>query len=139
MADAIDDVLDTLAKDVEAAVHALYRGDVRQATAQARYGHLIREATDALRARGAAPTAPSEHGGSPHASVAAPPSAAGAGVGWSREEGEAVMKCVMAWLPMGSPVSATPDSRCVAAGREMVPTWGDREQARAALRKLTTA
>jgi len=36
-------------------------------------------------------------------------------------------------------VSATPDSRCVAAGREMVPTWGDREQARAALRKLTTA
>jgi hypothetical protein len=62
----------------------------------------------------------------------------GIDLGWTREEGEVVMKCVMAWMPMGSPSSATPDSKCIAAGREMVPTWGDRERARAALKKVTT-
>lgn len=133
MADVIEDVLGRLAREVEQAVHALYRGDVRQATAKARTGHLVREALDALRAQGAAPSAP-RTGSFP---AAAPPSVAGSGVGWTRDEGEAVMKCVTAWLPMGSPASATPESKCVAAGREMTPTWGERERARAALRRIT--
>ncbi len=130
MADAIDQVLDRLVRDVESAVHALYRGDTRQATAKARTGHLLREAADALRAVA---------GGAPAASPAAPPAGVAAtevSVGWTREEGEAVMKCVTAWLPMGPPASAAPESRCIASGREMVPTWSERERARAALRKI---
>jgi hypothetical protein len=136
MADPVDEVLEKLARNVEAAVHSLYRGDLRQATAKARTGHLIREAAEALRGSAAAaapaPTA-ALAGGRPSA-----PTVAGAVVGWSRAEGEAVMKCVTAWLPMGAPASATPESKCISSGREMVPTWGERELARSALRKVTT-
>jgi hypothetical protein len=134
MADAIDAVLSKLAQSVEAAVHAMYRGDVRQQTAKVRTGQLVREAADNLRAHLGAPTP----GAAP--SVAGRPAAlsvAGAAVGWSSEEGEAVMKCVTAWLPMGPAASAPPDSRCIAPAREMVPTWGERERARGALKKIT--
>ena len=134
MPDALDEVLDRLARNVEAAVHSLYRGDVRQATAKARTGNLVREASEALRAQMA--LAPS--GGAAPASRLSAPAVAGAAVGWSRAEGEAVMKCVTAWLPMGSPSAATPESKCIASGREMVPTWGERELARAALRRITS-
>ena len=136
MADELDDVLGKLAKEVELAVHALYRGDMRQATAKARTGHLVRDAAEALRTRGGGVRGSTAIG---TVSPASPPSAAGAAVGWNREDGEAVMKCVMAWLPMGAPASALPDCKCVAAGRELTPTWGERERARAALRKVTPA
>jgi hypothetical protein len=149
MADEIDNVLEKLARDVEAAVHSMYRGDVRQATVKARTGNLIREAADALRARGTTSPEATAASAPPSASAvspAAPPSgrpsapvALGALLGWSPEEGQAVMKCVTAWLPMGSPANATPDSKCVAAGREMVPSWGERERARAALRRVSPA
>lgn len=146
MPDDIDRVLDKLAKDVELAVHALYRGEVRQATAKARTGHLVREAVTALRARPSDKRASravdvslgsGSAGAASQRTPATTPSVAGAAVGWTREDGEAVMKCVTAWLPMGSPAAASPDSKCIASGRELVPTWGERERARAALRKLT--
>ena len=137
MSDAIDEVLDKLAKDVELAVHALYRGEVRQATAKARTGHLVRDAVSALRARSATSAVPDLSGTSSPRHPASAPSVAGAALGWTREDGEAVMKCVTAWLPMGPAASAPPDSKCISSGREMIPTWGERERARAALRKLT--
>jgi hypothetical protein len=134
MADAIDEVLNRLARDVEAAVHAMYRGDVRQQTAKVRTGQLVRDAAEALRAAigASAPAA-----GPSVANRPAALSMAGAAVGWNREEGEAVMKCVTAWQPMGSPATAPPESRCIAPAREMVPTWSERERAREALRKIT--
>jgi len=139
MADEIDEVLQKLAAQVEAAVHALYRGDVRSETAKVRTGHLVREAAAAVRLHavpaGGAPARVSSAVVSP----ATAPSVAGAAVGWAREDGEAVMRCVMAWMPMGSPALALPESKCVASGREMVPSWGERERARAALRTLTHA
>lgn len=136
MADDIEAVLDRLVRDVEAAVHALYRGDMRQATAKARTGGLARAAAEAIRG-GASPAAPGAPTARPSAAFVAPVGATGGTLGWSREEGEAVMKCVLAWLPMGAPSSATPDSKCIGAGREMVPTWGERERARAALKRVT--
>jgi hypothetical protein len=137
MANDIDQVLDKLARDVEIAVHALYRGEVHAATAKVRTGHLVRDAAVALRALLPANPAPEELGAVSPRPPASAPSVTGAALGWTPEDGEAVMKCVTAWLPMGSPASALPNSKCIASGREMVPSWGERERARAALRKLT--
>jgi len=137
MADDIDAVLEKLARDVESAVHGLYRGDMRQATAKVRTGHLIRAAADALRSQATGVDAPLSPGAMTPAARSSAQTTVGAIVGWSRSDGEAVMKCVTAWLSMGAPSSASPDSKCVAGGREMVPTWGERERARAALRALS--
>ncbi|HEY4659660.1 MAG TPA: hypothetical protein VIH11_09140 [Gemmatimonadaceae bacterium] len=135
-ANAIDPILDRLAKDVEAAVHALYRGEMRQATAKVRTGHLVQEAhaavAAALAGAGAAATAPVMV--SPRPSVAAP-ALAGAAFGWSQEDSDAVLRCIMAWLPMGGPSSTAPDTKCIAAGKVLVPTWGERERAREAVKK----
>ena len=142
MRDDIDTVLEKLARDVEMAVHALYRGDVRQDTANARTGHFVRDAAAQLRASGPPAPAPapvSEDGAVSPRTPASRPSIAGAAVGWSDAEGEAVMKCITAWLPMGAPSSAAPESKCIASGREMVPTWKERELARGAVRKLNPA
>lgn len=143
MSDEIDDVLDKLAKDVELAVHAMYRGEARLTTMKVRTSHLVREAATALRARaadapvlGAAAGVAGATGALSALTPATSPSAAGAVRGWRREDGEALMKCVTAWLPMGLPSSALPNSKCVSSGREMRPSWGERERARAALRKL---
>jgi hypothetical protein len=136
MADDLDEILAKLATQVEASVHAMYRGDVRSATAKSRTGHLVRDAAEAIRAS-AAPAVPRASEAVPRSSISAAPSIPGEFVGWTRDEGEAVMRCVTAWLPMGAPSSATPESKCIAAGREMTPTWGERERARAALRKVT--
>ncbi len=139
MPDQVDAVLERLARDVELAVHALYRGEVRQATAKARTGHLVRDAALALRG-GTPPSSPTLHDGAPSPRTPATrPSIAGAAVGWTDEEGEAVMKCITAWLPMGPPSSAAPDSVCIAAGRAMIPSWRERELARGAVRKLNPA
>ncbi|MDA1082183.1 MAG: hypothetical protein O2973_10995 [Gemmatimonadetes bacterium] len=147
----VDRILEKVAKDVEAAVHALYRGEVRQATARSRTGAVLREVRAAMAAalsaagsatgsatpspdaaRAAAPT------GMPSARAsAAAPIAAGSAAGWTREEGDAVMKCITGWLPMGAPTTADPASKCVSAMRELAPTWGQREAARGAVRRIS--
>lgn len=119
---ALGDIIDKLARDVEAAVHALYRGDVRQNTAKARtevHRKAARDAVAQLVGNGTAPSAPA----GPAPTLAA-------------EEIEALTRCIMAWLPMGAPNAATDDSRCVPAGRELMPSWGEREKARQAARRL---
>lgn len=117
-------VIDKLVKDVELAVHAMYRGDVRQNTARVRTEGHRRAAYEALRPLigGAVPPAPG---------TAGRPAAALSG-----EESAAITRCIMAWLPMGSPSSAAPDSRCVAASRELIPTWGERDRAHQAVKRL---
>lgn len=124
----LDAVIDKLVKDVEAAVHALYRGDVRQQTVRVRSESHRKAAREALK-----PMLTLHQGGGA-ARDAAPPSPSGTPL--SADEITAITRCVMAWLPMGAPSSATPDSRCVPAGRELVPSWADREKAREALRKM---
>jgi hypothetical protein len=116
-------VIEKLVKDVELAVHAMYRGDVRQNTAKVRTDTHRKAAYDALR-----PLVSAE---SP-----APVRANGAAAALTTDEASALMRCVMAWLPMGAPNAAAPDSRCVAAARELFPTWGDRERARAAIKRV---
>lgn len=140
----INQILDKLAKDVEAAVHALYRGEVRQATAKARTGHLVQDARGALSAAlgnislaprtGSQPAPPLSM--SPRPSVAAP-MVAGAQLGWDKADSDAVIKCIVSWLPMGGPASTPPDTKCIAAGKMLLPTWGERERAREAVRKIT--
>ena len=133
-------VLDKLVKDVEAAVHALYRGEVRQQTAQTRSGSILREAKVALHTAIAAESGalprPSSPNVSPRPSTSAP-MVAGGSAGLTRDEGEAVLKCITAWLPMGSPRDAAPDSKCIAAMRELTPTWGQREKAREAVKRIS--
>ena len=136
-AEEVERVVHKLAKDVEAAVHSLYRGDLRQATARARTDGIVREAITAVQqAAGSAAATGAPGMGSPRPSVAAPV-VAGAAAGWTREDGEAVLKCITAWLPMGPPNAADPNSKCVAATRDLTPTWGQRERAREAVRKIS--
>jgi hypothetical protein len=121
---SIDEVLDKLIRDVEASVHALYRGDVRQNTQRVK--------TDSFRnvARQSLQTLVVETGdGGP----APTPSTAIATL--TQEEVIAATRCVMAWQPMGGSNSASPQSRCVPAAREMAPTWAEREKARLALKR----
>ncbi|MFI5311274.1 MAG: hypothetical protein ACHQQ3_08590 [Gemmatimonadales bacterium] len=139
----IDQILDKLAKDVEAAVHALYRGEVRQATAKARTGHLVQEARGALSATmGTISMVPrrtpdtGQKAVSPRPSVFAP-ALAGAEHGWSKEDSDAVLRCIMAWLPMGGPATTAPDTKCIAAGKMLLPTWGERVRALDAVRRIT--
>jgi hypothetical protein len=146
----IDQILDKLVKDVEAAVHALYRGEVRQETVKSRTGHLAQDARDALvavlsgipAAAPAAPAAPAGAAGpvavSPRPSVAAP-MLAGAAYGWTKDDSDAVLKCIMSWLPLGVPASSAPDTKCIAAGKMLLPTWAERERAREAVRRITSA
>ncbi|MGH7654190.1 MAG: hypothetical protein ACREN6_05955 [Gemmatimonadaceae bacterium] len=143
MPENIDDILAKLAKDVENAVHSMYRGEMRQHTAQARTGQYVLDAqgkvAEALGAASAAVSGvvpgPAPVATSPRPSVFAPVSA-GAAVGWTTEESDAVLKCITAWLPMGGPQSTPPDTLCIAPGKMLIPTWGERERAREAVRKL---
>ncbi|NUQ21188.1 MAG: hypothetical protein HOQ09_09530, partial [Gemmatimonadaceae bacterium] len=70
------------------------------------------------------------------ASAPAATESAGKGASLSADDATAITRCVMAWLPMVAPNSAGPYSRCVAAARELFPTWGERERARDAVRRL---
>jgi hypothetical protein len=144
MPENIDEILAKLAKDVENAVHSLYRGEMRQHTAKARAGQYVLDAqakvADAIGAAAAAVTgavggSAAPLAASPRPSVSAP-AVAGAAQGWSQEESDAVLKCINAWLPIGGPQSTPPDTACIAAGKMLVPTWGERERARDALKKL---
>ena len=145
MASDIDQILEKLAKDVEAAVHSLYRGEMRQNTAEASTGHLVQDArTKVAEALGAAAAAvsgepvqrPMPVAMSPRPSVSAP-ALAGAQFGWTKEDSDAVMKCINAWLPIGGPQSTAPDTRCIAPGKMLIPTWGERERAREAVKAIT--
>ena len=143
MPENIDDILAKLAKDVENAVHSLYRGEMRQHTAKARTGQFVLDAKSKVaEALGTATAAVSGAvaGGaqvatSPRPSVSAPV-AAGAAQGWTAEESDAVLKCINAWLPIGGPQSTPTDTLCIAPGKMLIPTWGERERAREAVRKL---
>lgn len=129
-------ILEQLAKDVEAAVHAMYRGEVRQATTRAKTGQHVAAAKAALEeALRGGEARPSTGAVSPAANVGAPV-AAGSASGWTSEEANAVMRCITGWLPMGSPQTTLPETKCVAAGKMLVPSWGEREAARAAVRRL---
>jgi hypothetical protein len=118
--------LEKLTKDVELAVHAMYRGDVRQNTAKARTDSFRKAAYEALRplVGGAAP-------GTARSATTNPSLGA-----LATDDVSAVMRCILAWLPMGAPAQASAESRCVAASRELFPTWGDRERAREAIKRL---
>jgi hypothetical protein len=141
----IDQILERLAKDVESAVHALYRGEMRQNTAKARTGHLVQDArakvanalgaaADAV-AGGVPPRRPTPIATSARPSVSAP-MVAGAAHGWTTEDSDAVMRCINAWLPMGGPNSTPPDTLCIAPGKMLIPTWGERERAREAVKSI---
>ncbi len=119
----LNSVIDKLVKDVELAVHAMYRGDVRQNTARVRTDTHRRAAYEALRPLITSESAP-------------PASASGVMVPLEEAEATAIMRCIMAWLPMGAPNVAAPETRCVAASRELFPTWGERERARQAIKRV---
>lgn len=119
----LNSIIEKLVKDVELSVHAMYRGDVRQNTARARTDTHRRAAYEALRPLVGDRPAPVS-------------GEAVAGGAFTAEEATAVMRCIMAWLPMGAPNAAPPDSRCVAAARELFPTWGERELARQAVKRV---
>jgi hypothetical protein len=145
MPNDIEPILQKLAKDVEAAVHSLYRGEMRQNTAKVRTSHLIQDAqakvAEALGNAAAAVTGepvrrPTPVATSPRPSTAAPVTA-GAEFGWSKEDSDAVMKCILAWLPMGGPQTTLPSSTCISSGKMLIPTWGERERAREAVKKIT--
>ncbi len=123
---AVDQVLDKLARDVESSIHAFYRGDVRQHTQRVKSDTFIREARQAL-APLLGTTVPTPDG-SMSATGTSP---------LSPEEVVAATRCVMGWLPMGPPTQASPQSRCIPGAREVAPTWGEREKARLALKRLT--
>ena len=125
---SIDEVLDKLVRDVEASVHAFYRGDVRQNTQRVR--------TDTFRnaARQSLVTLIAEGGGTT-TSVATPSSAGGA---LTQDEIMAALRCVMAWQSMGAPSLASLENRCIPAAREIVPTWAEREKARLALKRVAS-
>lgn len=145
--DNLDRVLDKLVRDVEQAVHSLYRGDVRQQTARARtdvHRAAARKALQEMLSAGASVAAgagghgrggATTGGGAPPVTSFGPPPVAHAGA-ISEEEATAIMRCIMAWLPMGAPTSAAPDSRCVPAGKELIPAWAERERAREATRRI---
>ena len=136
-----DRLLEKLVRDVESAVHALYRGEVRQSTAKARTEHLVRDARSALKtsALEADPTAKAsgaEGRIGPRPRISAP-MRAGAALGWTGADSDAVLRCIMSWLPVGGPSSTTPESKCIPAGKMLVPTWSERERAREAVRRIS--
>lgn len=149
----VERILDKLVKDIMSAMHAMYMGDVRGNTQRARTEVGRNEARQAfIDLLGIQSTRPSTT--LPAAGGQVSPSGVGRAVGGgtsgvgpavgggsaggalSQVEIDALRKCINAWLPMGAPSSAAPDSRCIAAGRELLPTWGERETASAAVRKV---
>jgi hypothetical protein len=122
MSNDVDKILEKLAKDVELAVHALYRGEARSETTKVRTGHLVQGAKDAL--------------SSPRPSVSAP-AIAGESLGWTRDESDAVLRCINAWQPIAGPSSTAPDTKCIAAGKMLLPSWAERTTALDAVRRIS--
>jgi hypothetical protein len=133
--DKLEEVIKNLVRDVAAGVHAMYRGDIRQQTAQVRMNAFVMQAREAL-----LPLLASAGGGlsplQPASVGSLQPPASPASGSLSAEESAAITRCIMAWGPMGNPSDAAPDSRCAPGAKELVPSWGDREKAREAVRRL---
>src|SRR5438445_4123283 len=102
----VDEVLDKLIRDVEASVHAFYRGEVRQHTARVKTDTFRTAARQAL-----LPMIDLNARMSTPAGVAASDSTGA----FAPDEAAAITRCIMAWLPMGAPATASKESRCVAA------------------------
>ena len=135
--DRLEEVIKNLVRDVAAGVHAMYRGDIRQQTAQVRMNGFVTQAREALlpllaATRGGTPSVPPTGVGRYQLPVSPSPTAGSL----STEEVAAITRCVMAWGPMGNPSEATSDSKCASGAKELAPTWGERERARDALRRL---
>jgi hypothetical protein len=132
--DRLEEVIKNLVRDVAAGVHAMYRGDIRQQTAQVRMNGFVTQAREALLPLLSAAASGGRSSVHP-TSVGSfqPPVGSGA---LTADESAAITRCIMAWGPMGSPSEAAPDSRCAPGAKELVPSWGDREKAREALRRL---
>jgi hypothetical protein len=122
----VEVIIEKLVHDVESSVHAMYRGSVRQATMRVQTDAIRNTAREGLlamigEARPTGNTAPAPV----NASTLAP------------DEIAAITRCIMAWLPMGAPSTASPQSRCVPAAKELAPSWGEREKARLAVRRAS--
>jgi len=133
--DQLEEVIRNLVRDVAAGVHAMYRGEIRQQTAQVRMSAFVTQAREALLPLLSA----AGRGMQPTSVGSLQPPALRTSEALPAEEAAAVTRCIMAWGPMGNPSEATPDSRCVPGAKELVPTWGDREKAREAIRRLAGA
>ena len=131
VAQQLDDILDQLVRNVEAGVHAFYRGEHKQNTVQMKSDQHRKTARDALLSvlsgnqtpRGGVTLGAMGGGSAGNAALLAP------------DEIAAITRCIMAWLPMGAPNAASPQSRCVSAAKELLPSWGEREKARTALKR----
>jgi hypothetical protein len=132
--DRLDEVIRNLVRDVAAGVHAMYRGDIRQQTAQVRMSGFVAQAREALLPLLAAAGAASTGVGPTTVGTLRPPTLASGPL--TADEAAAITRCVMAWGPMGNPSEATPDSRCVPGAKELAPSWGEREKAREAIRRV---
>jgi hypothetical protein len=138
--EAVEGILAKLAKDVEAAVQSMYQGHVGQNTAQVRTEHFVTDACERISAFMKSSPSANVPGAPPQRFTAAVAASSIGGDGvdarWSTEEASAVTKCLMAWLPLGLPSNTEPDSKCLASGKDLLPTWAERELARAAVRKV---
>lgn len=123
----LEEILDKLVREVEAGVHAMYRGDVRQQTLRSKSDTYRRAARDEL-----LPLIGLE----PRPSGSATTSGA-QGAALAPDEVAAITRCIMGWLPMGAPTAASPQSRCVPAAKELAPSWGEREKARLAMKRVS--
>jgi hypothetical protein len=133
--DRLEEVIKNLVRDVAAGVHAMYRGDIRQQTAQVRMSAFVAQAREALLPL-LAGSGGSVSGLQPIGVGSFQPPMLAASGSLTAEESAAITRCIMAWGPMGNPSEAAPDSKCAPGAKELVPTWGDREKAREALRRL---
>lgn len=153
-----DEIIDRLVKETASAVHDMYRGALGGHTTRARTEvgrENAHKAVAALLGVPATPMRPSMSTSSGQGPALRPtgqnpaPSPASGPPGRSsistqavpsgpvtEDELNAIRKCILSWLPMGAPAQTAPDSRCIAAGRELIPNWGERELARAALAKV---
>jgi hypothetical protein len=127
----LDEILDSLVKNVEGSVHAFYRGDHKQNTSQVKsdqFRKLARESLMSLLGGSMTPR--------PGSTLGAMGGGSGGNAGLlEADEVAAITRCIMGWLPMGAPNAASLQSRCVAAAKELSPSWGEREKARTALKR----
>ena|SRR5690348_4817953 len=127
----LDEIIDQLVKNVEASVHAFYRGEAKQNTAQVRSDQFRKVARESLLSMlgGSMTPRPGTTLGALGGGSTGNASMLGA------DEVAAITRCIMGWLPMGAPNAASPQSRCVSAAKELLPSWGEREKARTALKR----
>ncbi len=135
---SLEGILRKLAKEVEVAVHTMYRREAGAGTMQVRTERFVFEARDRIAAATGASGAPVPVAQRRFTPVVAASAVEGAGTSaeWTADEAAAVTKCILAWLPMGPPAAAAPDSRCIAPGRELIPLWREREAARQAVGRV---